>query len=430
MVDADRTTLRADVLVMGGGMAGTVAAIAAARAGADTLLVERLGFLGGAATAAAVGQFVGWETRSGRRTVGGIAEEIVERLRAIGGSDGHTHFTMSTGHRMDRVCYDPELLKPVLDAMAGEAGVRLLFHAALLDVERDGPAIAAVQVLTKAGPWRVEAKAVIDASGDLDLLARAGAGFLELAEGQSMQPATAMFRFGPMDLEAFEAIPGPELAALARQGVEEGRLARAALHASRIEGTRDAWFNISRVAFDATDPLALSAAEVEGRRQALAAAAFLAERVPGCAGGRLVATAPVIGVRESRRVAGRHLLTEAELHAGTPFPDRIAWGAYPMDIHPPKGAGLHFEEFGADHAYAIPFGSLVPQGLGNVLVAGRGISATHKAHAAIRVMPIVMAIGQAAGLAAAQAVQGNAPVAEADVARLQARLRADGAILP
>ncbi|HEY8612719.1 MAG TPA: FAD-dependent oxidoreductase [Roseomonas sp.] len=424
------TTLRADVLVMGGGMAGTVAAIAAARAGADTLLVERLGFLGGAATAAAVGQFVGWETRSGRRTVGGIAEEIVGRLQGIGGSDGHSHFTMSTGHRMDRVCYDPELLKPVLDAMAAEAGVRLLFHAALLDVEREGGTITAVRVLTKAGPWSVKPKAVIDASGDLDLLARAGAEFLELAQGQFMQPATAMFRFGPMDLDTFEAIPGPELAALARQGVEEGRLARAALHASRIEGTRDAWFNISRVAFDATDPLALSAAEVEGRRQALAAAAFLAERVPGCAGGRLVATAPVIGVRESRRVAGRHLLTEAELHAGTPFPDRIAWGAYPMDIHPPKGAGLHFEEFGADHAYAIPFGSLVPSGFGNVLVAGRGISATHKAHAAIRVMPIVMAIGQAAGLAAAQSVQGNAPVAEADMARLQARLRQDGAILP
>ncbi|MFH5925047.1 FAD-dependent oxidoreductase [Roseomonas sp. SXEYE001] len=430
MVNSDVTTLEADILVVGGGMAGTVAAIAAARAGADVLLVERFGFLGGAATAAAVGQFVGWETRSGRRMVGGIAEEIVQRLQVIDGSDGHSHFIMSTGHRMDRVCYDPELLKPVLDTMAAEAGVRLLFHSALLGVDRQGETINAVRILTKAGPWAIRAKVVIDASGDLDLLASAGAEFLPLGEGQSMQPATAMFRFGPIDLETFEAIPGAELAALARKGVEEGRLARAALHASRIEGTRDAWFNISRLAFDATDPLALSAAEVEGRRQALAAAAFLAECVPGCAGGRLVATAPVVGVRESRRMAGRHLLTEAELHAGTPFPDRIAWGAYPMDIHPPKGAGLHFEEFGADHAYAIPFGSLVPRGFGNVLVAGRGISATHKAHAAIRVMPIVMAIGQAAGLAAAQSVQGNAQVVETDLARLQARLRQDGAILP
>ena len=424
------TMLEADVLVMGGGMAGTVAAVAAARAGASVLLVERFGFLGGAATAAAVGQFVGWETRSGRRMVGGIAEEIVGRLQAIGGSDGHSHFVMSTGHRMDRVCYDPELLKPVLDRLAGEAGVRLLFHAALLDAERDAATITAVRILTKAGPCTVRARVVIDASGDLDLLASAGAEFLPLDAGQAMQPATAMFRFGPIDLGVFEAIPGAELAALARQGVEEGRLARAALHASRIEGTRDAWFNISRLAFDATDPLALSAAEVEGRRQALGAAAFLTERVPGCAGGRLVATAAVVGVRESRRVAGRRVLTEAELSAGTPFADRIAWGAYPMDIHPPKGAGLQFEEFGADHAYAIPFGSLVPRGFANVLVAGRGISATHKAHAAIRVMPIVMAVGQAAGVAAAQSVQGNAAVAEADMARLQARLRRDGSVLP
>lgn len=424
------TMLAPDVLVIGGGMAGTVAAIAAARAGAATVIVERFGFLGGAATAAAVGQFVGWETASGRRVVGGIAEEIVARLAAIGGSDGHSHFTMSTGHRMDRVQYDPELLKPVLDALVTEAGARPLFHASLLGAEREGARIAAVHLLTKAGPWMLRPRCVIDASGDLDLLAAAGARFLPLGAGETAQPATAMFRFGPIDLDAFAAIRAADLAALAQQGVAEGRLARAALHASRIEGTRDAWFNISRVAFDATDPIALSDAEIEGRRQALAAAAFLRDRVPGCAEGRLVALAPAIGVRESRRIAGRHLLTEDELRAGTAFADRIAWGAYPIDIHPAEGAGLQFVEFGADHAYAIPFASLVPEGLENVLVAGRGISATHRAHAATRVMPTVMAIGQAAGTAAALALQANAALAATDAARLQARLRDDGAILP
>ena len=419
-----------DVLVAGGGMAGTVAAIAAARTGAEVLLVERWGFLGGAATAAAVGQFVGWETASGRRVVAGLAEEIVQRLVAIGGSDGHGHFTMSTGHRMDRVCYDPELLKPVLDAMAEEAGVRLLFHAAILGAERQGGTITAVEVLTKAGPWRICPRIVIDASGDLDLLARLGATFLPLQPGEALQPATAMFRFGPIDLEIFGALPPGQLAALARRGVAEGRLARAALHASRIEGTRDAWFNIGRLAVDATDPLALSAAEVEGRRQSLAAAGFLREAVPGCEAGRLVAFAPQVGVRESRRIHGLHVLEEAELRAGTAFPDRIAWGAYPMDIHPAKGAGLGFEGFGADHAYAIPLGSLVPRGFDNALVAGRGISASHRAHAAIRVMPTAMAIGQAAGISAAMAARGNAAPAAGDVAALQHSLRAAGAHLP
>jgi hypothetical protein len=376
-----------------------------------------------------VGQFVGWETASGRRVVAGIAEEIVARLVALGASDGHSRFTMSTGHSMDRVRYDPELLKVVLDALSADAGVRLLFHAALLDVARSGAAITEVGLLTKAGVLRCTPRVVVDASGDLDTLARAGCTFLPLGEGEAMQPATAMFRFGPVDFATFDAIPPAQLKALAAQGVAEGALARAALHASRVEGTADAWFNIGRLALDATDPLALSTAEVEGRRQSLAAAGFLARHVPGCAGGRLVAFAPQLGIRESRRVRGLHVLDEAELRAGTAFPDRIAWGAYPFDVHPAQGAGLTFDELGADHAYAIPFRSLVPAGLDNALVAGRGISATHRAHAATRVMPTVMAIGQAAGIAAAMAARTNAAPANCDIAGLQARLRADGAIL-
>ena len=153
--------LTAEVLVVGGGIAGTVAAIAAGRAGADTLLVERWGFLGGAATAAAVGQFVGWETASGRRVVAGIAEEIVERLVALGASDGHARFTMSTGHVMDRVSYDPELLKVVLDRLVTEAGVKLLFHTALLDVTRTGETITQVQLLTKAGAVHCAPRVVV-----------------------------------------------------------------------------------------------------------------------------------------------------------------------------------------------------------------------------------------------------------------------------
>ncbi|MGG5822358.1 FAD-dependent oxidoreductase [Falsiroseomonas sp. HW251] len=422
--------LTADVLVVGGGIAGTVAAIAAGRAGADTLLVERWGFLGGAATAAAVGQFVGWETASGRRVVDGIAKEIVERLVALGASDGHSRFTMSTGHVMDRVSYDPELLKVVLDRLATEAGVRLLFHAVLLDVQRAGDTIAGVDLLTKAGTVTCSPRIVVDASGDLDLLARAGCDFLSLGEGEAMQPATAMFRFGPIDFAVFSAIPSDELKALATRGVAEGALARAALHASRVERTADAWFNIGRVALDATDPLALSAAEVEGRRQSLAAAGFLARQVPGCAAGRLIAFAPQIGIRESRRIRGLHVLDEAELRAGIPFPDRIAWGAYPIDVHPAQGAGLTFDELGEDHAYAIPLRSLIPIRLANAMVAGRGISATHRAHASTRVMPTVMAIGQAAGVTAAMAARANAPPASCDVAALQSHLRAAGAYLP
>lgn len=420
-----------DVLVCGGGMSGTVAAVAAARAGASTLLVERWGFLGGSATAAAVGQFVGWETAAGRQVIQGTAEEIVQRLESYDASGGHTRFIMSTGHPMDQVSYDPEALKLVLDELAAEAGVRVLFHATIAEVRKAGEGrIDAVTVQTKAGLLTIRPRMVIDASGDLDVLARAGADFLPLAEDEAPQPATMMFRFGPIDFARFDALSTAERQELSRQGVESGALARAALHQSRIPGTDDGWFNISRVAVDATDPFDLSAGEMEGRRQAFSAAAFLRAHVPGCEQGRLVTLAAQLGIRESRRALGDYVLTADDLRAERRFPDAIAVAAYPMDIHPAKGAGLSFETLGGDRAYEIPFRSLIPQGLDNALIAGRGISATHGAHASVRVMPTTMAIGQAAGTAAAMVVQGNGGTRAISPALLRDKLREGGAYLP
>lgn len=411
-------------------MAGTVASLAAARAGASTLLVERWGFLGGSATAAAVGQFVGWETAAGRRVIGGVAEEIVARLVARKGSGGHTHFVMSTGHHMDQVPYDPEVLKLVLDEMAIEAGARVLFHAAVLDVTVDRRTVSTVRLLTKSALLTVRARVVVDASGDLDLAARAGAEFLPLGADEVLQPATMMFRFGPMDRARFDALTLEERQALAARGVADGALARAALHMSPIAGTNDGWFNISRVAVDATDPFALSDAEMEGRRQAYAAAEFLSAHVPGCESGRLVSLAAQLGIRETRRIRGAYVVTADDLRAATRFEDVIAVGAYPIDMHPAREASLHFEPLGADLAYDVPFRSLRPVSLDNLLVAGRGISATHEAHAALRVMPTTMAVGQAAGTAAAMIAAGNVPTSQLDTAELQSRLRAAGAHLP
>jgi hypothetical protein len=423
------TTVNIDVLVCGGGMAGSVAAIAAGRAGADTLLIERWGFLGGSATAAAVGQFVGWETEAGRRVIRGIAEEIVENLIARGASDGHSHFVMSTGHRMDQVSYDPETLKIVLDELLTQAPARLLFNAVVMSAGRTARSISEVTVLTKAGPIALRPKVVIDASGDLDVLARAGAEFLALEEGEMLQPATMMFRFGPIDYDVFNAIPVAQMQALARRGASEGRLARAALHQSRVAGTRDGWFNISRVSVDATDPFDLSRAEVEGRRQAFSAATFIREHVPGCADGRLIALAPQLGIRETRRIRGEYILAADDLRQGRRFSDVIALGAYPIDLHPAASAGLGFETLGQDHNYQIPYRAIVPAGFDNVLVAGRGISSTHEAHASTRVMPNTMAIGQAAGLAAAMIADGNIAAAAVPVERLQAKLREANAYL-
>jgi hypothetical protein len=426
-------SISADVAVCGGGLAGTMAAVAAARAGARTVLVERYGFLGGNATAGAVAQFNSWQTAGGRRVIAGLASEVIERLTAYGAARPHETFVMSTGHAMDRVEYAPEVLKLVLDDMVTSAGVQLLLHTSLLDVAVEGRRISKLRVLGKGGVLTLRPRVLIDTSGDIDALHRAGARFLPLDEGEVLQPATMMFRFGPIDFDHFDALSSDETAALAKRGFEQGKLARAALHSSRDPYSDDGWFNISRLAVDATDPLALGAAEVEGRRQAWRASQFLREEVPGCTRGRLVSFATQIGVRETRRIEGDHVLDADDLRRPVAFDDAIAAGAYPIDIHPASGGELHYEPLGADHAYQIPYRSLIPTAFDNALVAGRGVSATHAALAAIRVMTISMAVGQAAGTAAAMAAldvtEGAADVRRVRMAPLRHQLLAAGACL-
>ena len=427
----DLSSLDCDVLVCGGGMAGTMAAVAAARDGARVVLAERYGFLGGNATAGAVAQFNSWQTAAGRRVVAGMAQEVVDRLRRYGGAGEHEVFVMSTGHTMDRVPYAPEVLKLVLDDMVSQAGVQALLHANLLDVSCADRRIESVRLLTKSGVITVRPQVLVDTSGDLDAMRQAGAQFLALEEGEALQPATMMFRFGPVNFEVLDALPKQEVAALARRGYESGALARAALHCSRDPFSQDGWFNISRLAIDATDALALGRAEIEGRRQAWQAACFLREQVPGCEQGRLQAFATQVGIRETRRVRGDHVLTAQELLAPPQFHDAIAAGAYPIDIHPAAGGELEYRALGEDHAYQIPLRSLIPTGLDNALVAGRGVSVTHEALAAIRVMTISMAVGQAAGLAASMAASGNGRgvVRHVDTHQLRALLVKQGGLL-
>lgn len=423
--------LSCDVFVCGGGVAGTMAAVAAARHGANVILAERYGFLGGNATAGAVGQFNSWQTASGRKVVAGLAEEVVQRLRRYSAAAKHQVFVMSTGHKMDRVEYAPEILKLVLDDMVSEAGVKPLLHAQLLGVECETRQVNVIQMLTKSGTLKVSTRMLIDASGDLDAMRHAGSQFLKLAEGETLQPATMMFRFGPVDFLRFDSTPKDEIKLLAQRGYQSGALARAALHASRNPYSNDAWFNISRLSVDATDAMALGKAEIEGRKQAWLAAQFLQTHVPGCEKGRLQAFATQVGVRETRRVEGDHILTAQELMAPTVFKDAIAAGAYPIDIHPTKGGELTYKALADDHSYQIPYRSLIPRKLDNALVVGRGISADHEALAAIRVMTISMAVGQAAGTASAMLCKKPGPVSTRtlNVQELQKQLVADDGLL-
>lgn len=421
---------RADVVVVGGGMSGCVAALAAARHGARVYLIEQNAFLGGAATAGGVGQFVGWRTKSGRQVIDGLASALVQRLRAEGGCGALEHFTMSTGHRMDRIQYDADLLKIVLDQLLIEAGVTVLLKSALIDCEvRDGR-VERLTLWSAGNRLHVTAPVYIDGSGDMTLLSKAGASFLELDKGASLQPATMMFALAPVDFETLDAVPADARARIAKAGVQAGALPRAALHYSRAPESDAAWFNISRVSLDPEDPFSVSRAEIEGRRQALEISRFLIRHLPGCEKAALSALAPQLGIRDTRRVRGDYVITRQDIVSGARFADTIACGAYPIDIHLPDSPDLRFEELGEDHYYSIPYRAMLPASVVNVIATGRGVSADSDAFAALRVMPTAMAMGHTAGIAAAMAAhagQGAARSVPNDM--LRAALRAQSAFL-
>ncbi len=417
-----------DVAVIGGGMAGCAAALAAAWLGLRTVLVEQNAFLGGAATAGMVGQFVGWSTRSGRKVIEGAAQFIVDRLQEAGGAGPLSTFTMSTGHLMNRVEYDAEILKVVLDELMMEAGVDVLLKATLVDAQVESQRVTAATIWAAGGFHRLHASAFVDASGDMGLLSRAGATFLGLQDGEALQPGTMMFSIGPVDFDRLDSLSGAERAQIVSKGLASGALPRAALHYSRAPGSNDAWFNISRVNVEPDDPFSTSRGEIEGRRQAVEISRFLVENLPGCGAARLSSIAPQLGVRDTRRVKGDYVVTRQDLETGRRFADTVACGAYPIDIHKPEGKGIDFFEFPEDHHYCIPFSALIPAGLSNVLAAGRGISATAEAFAALRIMPMAMAMGQAAGIAASMAAQVGL-VRDIEISTLQSTLREQNAYL-
>ena len=409
-----------DVLVIGAGSAGTTAAVAAARSGASTLLVDRFGFLGGTSTAV-LDTFYAFYTPGAtpHKVVAGIPDEVVGRLTERGMAfERPNTYGAGTG-----ITYDPESLKRVWDELAGEAGVTLLLHAFAFGVDVDDGRVASVEIATKSGVRRVRPRVVVDASGDADICALAGAPYE--APGDDVQSLSTVFRVANVDVTRAQAVPKEELWRLMREGRDSGRYAltriEGSIHRTPHEGVMMALMTrVRRV--DATDADQLAAAEIEGRRQAHEYFRFLRECVPGYERAVLLSTSPAIGVRESRRIVGEHVLTADEILAATQFPDQIARCGAPIEEHH-SGDDTRWVYLEEGATYGIPFRSLQPQALDNVLVAGRCFSATHDAHASARSMGTCMAMGQAAGTAAALSAEPKrlAP----DV--LRARLREDGA---
>jgi hypothetical protein len=445
-----------DVLVVGGGPAGLGAAVGAADAGARVVLAERYGFLGGNATAALVMPLMSFHTRKNAREkigattllptdhgpgdpiVAGVLKRLLERLVRAGGAIPPS---LETGYV---VPFDPEWFKIAALDLLDEAGVQFLLHAFAAEVLRepgDNGGLSGVVFETKSGPLVVRARVIIDCTGDGDMAARAGAPF-EIGRFDGLtQPMTLMFRVVDFERAAFEAYVREHpkewrgvhgLWDLVDKATAAGELSlpREDVLFFATPHERELSVNSTRITrvlgIDVWD---LSYAEWCGRQQMRQIAAFLRKYVPGFERAYVAQSGVHVGVRETRRILGDYQLTADDVLGARKFEDSIARGAYPVDIHNPDGKGTVLKHVPSGEAYDIPLRCLLPRNIENLIVAGRCISGTHEAHSSYRVMPIVMATGQAAGVCAAAAAKVGKTPRSVPVREVQRELARQGASL-
>ena len=396
----------ADVLIIGGGPAGLAAAIASARCGARTVLVERFGYLGGTATASLMAKINGFRNQvepDALQAVRGIAEEIVLKLKALNGLGKrpykHKVYPGTPGQLECSYTIDTEAFKYVTLRMCAEAGVDLLFHTYFSTTISEDGAVKGMIVENKSGRQALMARVVIDASGDGDVAARAGVPFWQTSGDEAKR-------------------------------LNDGLMYRIGFGSSRPRGKVGCDFNTSSVVWgprlgpiDGVDGDALSRGEIEARLQVFEDFAEKQEKHPELADARVLETPPMLGIRQTRFIEGEYRLTADDAIEGRRFEDVVAISPCPI---------IHFygyRRYLEHEGYDIPYRCLVPRGIENLLVAGRCISSEQQPYESHRAMVPVMAIGQAAGAAAALAVKSGAPPRHIDVPELQRKLIDQGAEL-
>lgn len=416
-----------DVLVLGSGPAGMGAAVWAARSGADTILIEQTGDVGGISTSGLMSHWTG-------RTEGGFYEEILRCSADIPEASEDYGFNGSP-----RQLINPERLKTVYLQMLKEAGVRLRLYTFASDVIMEGNRIKGVILESKSGREAVMAKVVIDCTGDGDIAAKAGADYVKGRESDgAMQPATIMFKVGGVDYSkaifpgGFEQkvdVPEGEIQALGRKHLP-APAGHVLLYRSTLPGVVTC--NMTNcIGIDGTNADDLVTATVTCREQLDPIIRFLRTYAPGYENCYLLSSASLIGIRETRHFKGVETITEKDIENARVFDSWVVTKAhFNFDVHNMTGNGLDAtgsqESFTQTAGYTIPYGCLVPEKIDGLLLAGRNISGTHMAHANYRVMPICANMGQAAGIAAALAAENNILPRNVDVTQLQKILRDNG----
>ncbi|MES2362000.1 MAG: FAD-dependent oxidoreductase [Pseudomonadota bacterium] len=430
-----------DVVVLGGGPAGMAAAAAAASAGQSTLLIESYGFLGGMGTAAGVTNFCGLHANvhgAVEQVVHGVADDLLARMRDLGGlNEPHMLF----GNKTAAQAYDNAAFKVAADAMVLASGAQLLFHAQAVGViMKSGVEIAALLIETKSGRYAVTAQTFIDCSGDADMATQAGVAFEKGkgpdGQGEDMMYPSTMFRVNGVDpVRAGDAFN--HFDRLMDEAEKRGRTFPRKTPIIRPQKNPAEWrANVTQLAnadgspVDGTNAAQLSDAEVQGRRQIVDFFGFLRECAPGFEKSYILEIAPQVGVRETRRVVGEYQLNENDVLQCVSFDDTIGVNGWMIEEHVAGNISFKWQDIpncrGFNH---LPYRMLLPLQVDNLLVAGRCASMTHMGQSAARVSGACFVMGQAAGTAAALAIQAGVRPRDLDVKVLQARLEADGAYL-
>lgn len=412
------------LLVLGGGFAGAAAAICAARRGVKTIIVDKAGALGGAASNCLIYPFMtNATTVDGKRkqlSMGVLSEIKDEMNKLFAAKDIHGNF-------------HEEYLKLVLERMVTSAGADILYHASLCDVKVENGKLMYACFASKSGRVDIAADYFIDASGDADLAYLCGCPYrLGRDEDNLCQPMTTCFRVVNVDVKKFYE-DRKRLNELYKELQSKGEIKNPRedilVFKYPVEGVLH--FNTTRVIkLNPTDPFDVTRAEIMAREQVFEMVDFLKKNTESFRNAELTSVAADIGVRESRMIKGEYVLTGKDLVDCRVFEDAIATGNYDIDIHNPAGSGTSHYYFPEGQYYTIPYRSLVPVGVENMLVAGRCISCDHEAQASIRIMPIVCTLGEAAGVAVAQSIeQGGVAMNKVDTKALRKKLSENGAVI-
>ena len=437
-----------DVIVVGGGPAGITAALAASRANVSTLLIERYGFLGGMSSSALVYPWFTFHDLNGNQVIKGIAQEIVEKLMARGGSPGHLRD--SSGFVWSITPFDKEILKSLTLEMLSESNVDILLHSFVSEVQVVNQNIVKLKTIGKYGNSELNGKVIVDATGDADIANLSGAPFtLGRSSDGKVQAMTLIFRLGGVKTEPINKyyMEHPDEFYTPVVPVDRKNLPLTGISGffehwknapSDIPRDRFLFFigpreneitvNTTRILdINPTKPDQITRAEIIGRKQVELLTVFMKESLPGFENAYLLETAAQVGVRESRRIIGQYVLNEMDVVNGTVFPDVVARCGYPIDIHMPDNANMTLIDFKT--SYCIPYRVMLPQRINNLLVTGRAVSCTHDAFASLRVTAPVMALGQAAGTAAALSIKMGVPPSNIKIEKLQSLLVENKAFL-